>query len=92
MLCGPSGAGKSTLLRLITGLEEPIAGRFKRLGTSITKGKPMAQRLDGHIAFLMQNPEHHFLASTVGRHHVGLIQRKIPEDTAVEVCRKVQCL
>ena len=90
LLCGPSGAGKSTLLRLITGLEEPIAGRFTRLGTSISKGIPMAQRLDGHIAFLMQNPEHHFLASTVGEDIMwGLIQRKVPEDTAVDVCRKV---
>ena len=90
LLCGPSGAGKSTLLRLITGLEESIAGRFTRLGTSITKGIPMPQRLDGHIAFLMQNPEHHFLASTVGEDIMwGLIQRKVPEDKAIEVCRTV---
>ena len=61
LLCGPSGAGKSTLLRLIAGLEEPIDGQMIRLSMSISSGIPMSKRLDGHIAFLMQNPEHHFL-------------------------------
>ena len=90
LLCGPSGAGKSTLLRLIAGLEEPVDGQMIRLGMSISSGIPMSKRLDGHIAFLMQNPEHHFLASTVGEDIMwGLIQRKVPQNTAVEVCRTV---
>ena len=90
LLCGPSGAGKSTLLRLIAGLEEPIDGQMIRLGMSISSGTPMSKRLDGHIAFLMQNPEHHFLANTVGEDIMwGLIQRNVVEDQAEKVCLEV---
>ena len=90
LLCGPSGAGKSTLLRLIAGLEEHMDGSFTRFGMSISKGKTISQRINGNIAFLMQNPEHHFLASTVREDIMwGLKQRNVPEQQAAEICCSV---
>lgn len=64
-VCGPSGAGKSTLLRLAAGLDAPSKGRFDRMGSRITASTSLRGRLDGQIALLCQNPEHHFIASTV---------------------------
>jgi energy-coupling factor transporter ATP-binding protein EcfA2 len=63
-LCGPSGAGKSSLLRLLVGLEAPSEGQVSRFGEAIVSTTPLARRLDGRVALLCQNPEHHFLAVT----------------------------
>ena len=90
LLCGPSGAGKSTLLRLMAGLEEPEKGTLTRLGMSVSAGASLSDRLDGRVAFLVQNPEHHFIASTVAEDIMwGLTQRGIDEDTARSHCLKV---
>ena len=76
LLCGPSGAGKSSLLRLLGGLDRPAQGIMNRLGTEVSPKTTLSARLDGRVALLAQNPEHHFIASTVGvdiawglRHH-----------------------
>jgi energy-coupling factor transporter ATP-binding protein EcfA2 len=63
-LCGPSGAGKSSLLRLLVGLEAPTEGQLARFGELISSASPLSRRLDGRVALLCQNPEHHFLAVT----------------------------
>ena len=65
LVCGPSGAGKSSLLRLLAGLDGPAEGTMTRLGTRISPDANLRDRLDGRIALLTQNPEHHFIASTV---------------------------
>ena len=36
-----------------------------RLGSHVAADTTLRARLDGHVALLAQNPEHHFIASTV---------------------------
>jgi energy-coupling factor transport system ATP-binding protein len=50
-LRGPNGSGKTTLLRVIAGLLEPLAGR--------------AERGDGRVAYLPQNPQDVLFRPTV---------------------------
>ncbi|MCH2110398.1 MAG: energy-coupling factor ABC transporter ATP-binding protein [Polyangiaceae bacterium] len=89
-LCGASGAGKSTLLRLLAGLETPAHGQMTRLGREITPRSPLTERLDGRIALLTQNPEHHFLASSVSEDIAwGLRQRGAEESTIEASIEKV---
>lgn len=83
-VCGPSGAGKSTLLRLLAGLDAPTRGGAQRLGAAIAPGTPLAHRLDGRVALLTQNPEHHFVASTVAEDIAwGLRRRGVDAETAL---------
>ncbi|TPV93436.1 MAG: ABC transporter ATP-binding protein [Myxococcales bacterium FL481] len=65
LVCGPSGAGKSSLLRLLAGLDGAARGSMTRFGDPISPGAPLRTRLDGRVALLGQNPEHHLIASTV---------------------------
>ena len=82
VVCGPSGAGKSSLLRLIAGLDGLARGSMCRLGQQVSPDAALADRLDGRVALLGQNPEHHFIASTVaediawGLRHRGLEDRE----------------
>ena len=76
LVCGPSGAGKSSLLRLLAGLDGHVGGTMTRLGVSISSGSALHARLDGRVALLVQNPEHHFIESTVAEDIMwGLLQR-----------------
>lgn len=77
-LCGPSGAGKSSLLRLLAGLDGPARGSVTRFGRAVSTDAPLRERLDGRVALLDQNPEHHFIASTVAEDIAwGLIHRGV---------------
>lgn len=49
---GPSGAGKSTLLRVLSGLEEPAAGRLEIDGLAVS-----AARLRGEVTLVPQEAE-----------------------------------
>ena len=76
LVCGPSGAGKSSLLRLLAGLDGPAQGTMTRLGTPVGPSATLGDRLDGRVALLSQNPEHHFIASTVAQDIAwGLLRR-----------------
>jgi len=78
VLCGPSGAGKSSLLRLLAGLDGPTEGTMTRLGTQVIADDPLNERVDGRVALLGQNPEHHFIASTVAEDIAwGLLRRDV---------------
>jgi len=86
LLCGASGAGKSSLLRLLAGLDGPARGTMTRLGREISAESTMRERLDGRVALLCQNPEHHFIASTVAEDIAwGLLRREVE---AVEAQRR----
>ena len=85
MLCGPSGAGKSSLLRVLAGLDGPSQGHVDRLGATVTPETGLRDRLDGRVALLTQNPEHHFLASTVAEDIAwGLIRRGVDPNEAAQ--------
>ena len=90
LLCGPSGAGKSSLLRLIAGLDAPERGTLTRCGTVISSEVSLSDRLDGRVALLVQNPEHHFVASTVAEDIMwGLVQRDVDESEARTHCLEI---
>ncbi|MEO0603607.1 MAG: ABC transporter ATP-binding protein, partial [Myxococcota bacterium] len=76
LVCGPSGAGKSSLLRVLAGLDGPAHGTMTRLGRALAPDATLGDRLDGRVALLSQNPEHHFIASTVAEDIAwGLLRR-----------------
>ena len=78
LVCGPSGAGKTSLLRLIAGLERPAQGTMTRLGSHVSPDATLRARLHGRVALLGQNPEHHFIASTVAEDIAwGLLRRDV---------------
>lgn len=84
-ICGLSGAGKTTLLRTLAGALPLAGGTLWRLGRRIEATTPLAERLDGRVGLLTQNPEHHFLASTVQEDVAwGLIHRGVPRALALE--------
>ena len=76
LVLGPSGAGKSSLLRLLAGLDGPAQGTMTRLGSHVSPDTTLRARLHGRVALLGQNPEHHFIASTVAEDIAwGLLRR-----------------
>jgi len=78
VVAGASGAGKSSLLSVLAGLTPPTCGELSRLGRTITPETSLQHRLDGRVGLLSQNPEHHFIASTVAEDVVwGPVQRGI---------------
>ena len=78
LVCGPSGAGKSSLLRLLAGLDGPAQGTMTRLGNHVSPDAALPARLHGRVALLGQNPEHHFIASTVAEDIAwGLLRRGV---------------
>ncbi len=90
LVCGPSGAGKSSLLRLLAGLDGPARGKMTRFGTSVSPGAALGARLDGRVALLSQNPEHHFIASTVAEDIAwGLRRRGVDPDELLRRCTDV---
>ena len=90
LLCGPSGAGKSSLLRVLAGLDEPTQGTMNRLGVAVSATTSLSDRLDGRVALLAQNPEHHFLSSTVAEDIAwGLLRRGVEPAEAERRCREM---
>lgn len=89
-LCGPSGAGKSSVLRLLAGSLPPSRGQLTRLGRQLRAETPLRRRLDGRVALLCQNPEHHFIASTVAEDIAwGLRFRGVDPATAAKRLQSV---
>lgn len=94
-VCGQSGAGKSSLLRLLSGLDQHEQGTMTRLGLSIPPNSKLQKRLDGRVVMLVQNPEHHFIASTVmddiiwGMHHRGVSDDEAKEQ-ATEIAKALR--
>lgn len=89
LVCGPSGAGKSSLLRLLAGMESPSGRGMMRLGKSVEPGMALRARLDGRVALLGQNPEDHFVASTVAEDIAwGLLRRGVDAEAARQRSRE----
>ena len=83
LVCGASGAGKSSLLRLLAGLDGPAQGTMTRLGSHVSPDATLRARLHGGVALLGQNPEHHFIASTVAEDIAwGLFRRGVESGEA----------
>lgn len=80
VVAGPSGAGKSSLLRVISGLDAPVHGTMTRLGVTVSPATTLNRRLDGRVALLSQNPEHHFIASTVADDIAWGLRRRGTDD------------
>ncbi|MEL6545092.1 MAG: ABC transporter ATP-binding protein, partial [Myxococcota bacterium] len=89
LVLGPSGSGKSSLLRFLAGLDAPSEGSFVRLGQSISSESTLKGRLDDRVGLLTQNPEHHFIASTVAEDiGWGLLHRGVETQEARERVRE----
>ncbi len=90
LVLGPSGAGKSSLLRLLAGLDGPAQGTMTRLGSHVSPDTKLRARLHGRVALLDQNPEHHFIASTVAEDIAwGLLRRGVEPGEARRRSREV---
>ena len=90
LVLGPSGAGKSSLLRLLAGLDGPTRGTMTRLGSHVSPDTTLRARLHGRVALLGQNPEHHFIASTVAEDIAwGLLRRGVEPGEARRRSREV---
>lgn len=90
LVCGPSGAGKSSLLRLLAGLDPPARGTMNRLGRQVQPGATLRASLDGRVVLLCQNPQEHFIASTVAEDIAwGLVRRGLAAAEAARRSREV---
>lgn len=58
-LIGPNGAGKSSILSALAGLVRSTASRAVVGGRQVGKGRHL-------VGYVFQNPEHQFVATTVG--------------------------
>ena len=68
------------------GLDAPAQGILNRLGNRVLPDAALRDRLDGRVAFLDQNPDRHFIASTVAEDIAwGLLRRGVE---AVEARRR----
>jgi energy-coupling factor transport system ATP-binding protein len=63
-IVGTNGAGKTSLLQSLAGVLPPSAGTVDVLG--IDPARADARERARRIGFVFQNPEHQFVASTVG--------------------------
>ena len=90
LVCGASGVGKTSLLRLLAGLDGPTEGTMTRLGDRVSPDATLRARLHGRVALLGQNPEHHFIASTVAEDIAwGLLRRGVEAGEARRRSREV---
>ena len=58
-LVGPNGAGKSSILSALAGLVRSRADKATVVGRDVGKGRHL-------VGYVFQNPEHQFVATTVG--------------------------
>ncbi len=73
-LLGANGSGKSTLARLLVGLLRAGGGRIRLAG--LDPARLPAARLAELVGFVFQDPEHQFVAATVGGEVMaGLVRR-----------------
>ena len=65
------------------GSTDPRKGTMTRLGNQVPPDGALQARLDGRVALLGQNPEHHFIASTAAEDIAwGLLRRGVEADEA----------
>jgi energy-coupling factor transporter ATP-binding protein EcfA2 len=81
-IVGTNGAGKTSLLQALAGVIPAPAGAVEVLG--LDPWRAGARERARHIGFVFQNPEHQFIASTVGEELAQGLRLQGTDEAAVD--------
>jgi energy-coupling factor transporter ATP-binding protein EcfA2 len=87
-IVGTNGAGKTSLLQAIAGVIDASTGSVEVLGLDPTRAD--ARERSRRIGFVFQNPEHQFVAPTVGEElALGLRQQDVSSTERDEIVERM---